>query len=183
MRPFILEVCYLTGRCVATAYHDRERSEWPLPPARLYSALVATWAESEERDPAERAALEWLAGLEAPCIHASGASPRQAVPHFVPSCARRRWSAKRNRAGTRLPAHDSDALAGGRSALVADSPPDAPAPSLPSPAHGLLAAAIQPTTERLSPPRPERKGLCFTYALLVVTGLNALDDLRLNFGR
>ncbi len=84
MRPFILEVCYLTGRCVATAYHDRERSEWPLHPARLYSALVATWAESEECDPAERAALEWLAGLEAPCIHASAASPRQAVPHFVP---------------------------------------------------------------------------------------------------
>ncbi len=77
-----------------------------------------------------------------------------------------------------MPAHDSDALAGGRSALVADSPPDAPAPSLPSPAHGLLAAAIQPTTERLSPPRPERKGLCFTYALSGASRTEAENALR-----
>ncbi len=84
MTALILQVSYLTGRSVASTYNDRERAEWPVHPARLYSALVATWAETDRPDPAERTALEWLAALDAPSIYASDASHRQVVPHFVP---------------------------------------------------------------------------------------------------
>lgn len=84
MTPFVLKLRYLTGRSIATSYNDRERPEWPPHPARVYSALVAAWAESEEQDAAERSALEWLASLDPPGIYASEASRRQVVPHFVP---------------------------------------------------------------------------------------------------
>lgn len=84
MKALVLQLRYLTGRCVATAYNDRDLAEWPPHPARVYSALVATWAEEEVRDEAERAALEWLAKLAAPRIYATGASHRDVVPHFVP---------------------------------------------------------------------------------------------------
>lgn len=84
MSALVLQLRYLTGRSIATAYNDRGRAEWPPHPARLYSALVATWADDEERDPAERAALEWLATLDAPSLYASAASERQGVPYFVP---------------------------------------------------------------------------------------------------
>lgn len=79
-----LRIRYLTGRCVATSYNDRQRPEWPPHPARLYSALVATWMESEVPDQAERAALEWLAGAGPPAIHASPASHRDVMTHYVP---------------------------------------------------------------------------------------------------
>lgn len=84
MKSIVLRISYLTGRSIATAYDDRERAEWPPHPARVYAALVATWAESEEREPRERTALEWLAKLAPPKIKASEASSRQVVPHFVP---------------------------------------------------------------------------------------------------
>lgn len=84
MSELILRVEYLTGRVVATAYHDREWAEWPPHPSRVYSAFVAHWAESEEKSDEERVALEWLASLGAPRIYASAASRRFVVPHFVP---------------------------------------------------------------------------------------------------
>lgn len=84
MTALILELRYLTGRSIATAYNDRERAEWPPHPARLFSTLVAAWFDSEEQDSAERAALAWLASLASPCIYASEASHRHVVPHFVP---------------------------------------------------------------------------------------------------
>ena len=37
-----IEVTFLTGRYVATAYNTRTESEWPPHPARLFSALAAT---------------------------------------------------------------------------------------------------------------------------------------------
>ncbi|MCY3609436.1 MAG: type I-U CRISPR-associated protein Csb2 [Acidimicrobiaceae bacterium] len=77
----------LTGRYVATAHHDRSGHEWPPHPARLYSALVATWADADVPDAAERAALEWLEALGAPTISASLADDvavRRPVSHFVP---------------------------------------------------------------------------------------------------
>ena len=80
---FGIEVNFLTGGYVATYYNDRRRSEWPPHPSRLFSALVATWAE-DGGDPAERAALEWLESQGAPAIAASEAVPRRAVSHFVP---------------------------------------------------------------------------------------------------
>ena len=78
-----IEVNFLTGRYVATAHNDRERSEWPPEPARLFSAMVAAWAEAGE-DAAERAALEWLEALPPPALTASAAVPRRVVSHFVP---------------------------------------------------------------------------------------------------
>ena len=79
-----IEVEFLTGRYVATAHDDRSEHEWPPHPARLFSALVATWAETDEPAASERSILERLETLAAPLITASGAAPRAVVTHFVP---------------------------------------------------------------------------------------------------
>lgn len=79
-----IAVQLLTGRYVATATHRRDAAEWPPHPARLYSALVATWADADDPSDDERALLEWLEGLPAPEIHASQADERTVVTHFVP---------------------------------------------------------------------------------------------------
>jgi CRISPR-associated protein Csb2 len=80
----------LTGRYVATAYNDRSVAEWPPHPARLFSALVATW---QDADPAvadgevELMALRFLERLPAPVIHCSGdqgTARRTVSPVFVP---------------------------------------------------------------------------------------------------
>ena len=81
---FSIEVNFLTGRYVATSHYDRRRSEWPPHPARLFSAIVATWADAGESDRAERDALEWLEAQGPPAIAASDAVPRNVVSHFVP---------------------------------------------------------------------------------------------------
>ena len=81
---FAIEVHFLTGRYVATSHNDRRAGEWPPHPVRLFSAMVAAWAEPEESDSEERKALEWLEGLGAPAIAASAAVPRRTVSHFVP---------------------------------------------------------------------------------------------------
>jgi CRISPR-associated protein Csb2 len=85
-----LAIELLSGRYVATAYNDRTRVEWPPEPARLFSALVATWADGEPRGPegaAELAALEWLEQQTPPEILASPsehAGARDVTPVFVP---------------------------------------------------------------------------------------------------
>ena len=79
-----IEVNFLTGRFVATCHNDRQESEWPPHPARLFSALVASWADATEPPSAEREALEWLEALRPPAIAASGCVPRRVVSHFVP---------------------------------------------------------------------------------------------------
>ena len=79
-----IEVNLLTGRYVATAHHDRRRPEWPPDPARVFSALVATWADADEPDPLERRALEWLEAQSHPAVTASDAVPRKVVRYFVP---------------------------------------------------------------------------------------------------
>lgn len=81
---FGIEVNFLTGRFVATCHNDRRQPEWPPHPARLFSALVATWADSDEPDRLERAALEWLETQPPPGIAASEAASRIVVSHFVP---------------------------------------------------------------------------------------------------
>lgn len=80
----VVEVAFLTGRFVATRHNDRRQCEWPPHPARLFSALVAAWADVEEPDPSERAALNWLETQGPPSIAASEAVPRKVVSHFVP---------------------------------------------------------------------------------------------------
>ncbi|MXZ53330.1 MAG: type I-U CRISPR-associated protein Cas5/Cas6 [Acidimicrobiaceae bacterium] len=79
-----IEVHFLTGRCSATSHHDRMEAEWPPHGARLYSAMVATWADADVPDESERAALEWLEALPPPRITAPEAVPRGVVSHFVP---------------------------------------------------------------------------------------------------
>lgn len=85
-----LRLEYLTGRAVATAYNDRSGAEWPPHPARVFSALVATWAEQDPRDgmPAadeERAALEWLERQGAPALSCGEAAARTVATHYVPT--------------------------------------------------------------------------------------------------
>ena len=79
-----VEVTFLTGRYVATSYNDRQRTEWPPHPARLFSALAATYFAEPEPSGDERAALEWLEGQAAPLIGASSATEREVVTVFVP---------------------------------------------------------------------------------------------------
>ena len=80
-----IRVELLTGRYAATRFNDRNATEWPPHPARLYSALVATWADADVPDPHERAVLKWLEALDAPGIAASGAEPRSVVTYYVPN--------------------------------------------------------------------------------------------------
>lgn len=82
-----IEVSFLTGRYVATAYNTRTEGEWPPHPARLFSALVATHfadGSSAAESAGERDALEWLEGQGAPDIAASQASCRDVATVFVP---------------------------------------------------------------------------------------------------
>lgn len=81
---FAIEVNLLTGRYVATCYNDRQQGEWPPHPARLFSALVAAWADADSPDSEERGALEWLESQGAPAIAASAAVPRTVASHWVP---------------------------------------------------------------------------------------------------
>lgn len=80
----VIEVNFLTGRYSAASHHDREQPEWPPHGARLFSAMVATWADAELPDDAERAALEWLEAQTPPRITAPEAVGRRVVSHFVP---------------------------------------------------------------------------------------------------
>lgn len=84
-----IEVVFLTGRYVATAYNTRAAAEWPPHPARLFSALVAThFAADPDLTPGfadERSLLEWLEQQGAPTIRATGASAREVVTVFVPT--------------------------------------------------------------------------------------------------
>lgn len=79
-----IEVNFLTGRFVATAHHDRRATEWPPHPARLFSALVAAWADDDAPSLEERQALEWLEAQEPPSIAASEAVARKVLTNFVP---------------------------------------------------------------------------------------------------
>lgn len=81
---FGIEVNFLTGRYVATFHNNRQQSEWPPHPARLFSAIVAAHFDVDEPDRMERSALEWLEALEQPALVASDCVPRTVASHFVP---------------------------------------------------------------------------------------------------
>jgi CRISPR-associated protein Csb2 len=78
-----LAIEYLTGRAVGSAFDDRDSPEWPPHPARLFSALVAAWAEGG-RAPAEREALEWLERQGPPHLSAGDADRRTVHTSYVP---------------------------------------------------------------------------------------------------
>lgn len=82
-----VNVRLLAGRYVATQYDQRDRAEWPPHPARLFAAAVSAWADADEPDPRERAALAWWESLGPPTIACSPpeeTATRTAVIHFVP---------------------------------------------------------------------------------------------------
>lgn len=79
-----IEVELLAGRYTATRFNDRSRSEWPPHPARLFSALVARWADEDPPEEGEQAALEWLETLGPPEVSCSDAERRAVVTHYVP---------------------------------------------------------------------------------------------------
>jgi CRISPR-associated protein Csb2 len=87
---FAVGVDFLSGRYSATAYNDREIAEWPPQPARLFSALVATWADGEPssgQGEAELQALRWLERQAPPDVVGSAQADvgiRDVVPVFVP---------------------------------------------------------------------------------------------------
>lgn len=73
----------LTGRYVASEYNNRNRAEWPPHPARVFSALVAAYHESD-RPAGGELALRWLETLPAPQLRFSSESRRDLKIHFVP---------------------------------------------------------------------------------------------------
>lgn len=81
---FAIAVDLLCGRYTAMQFNDRTRAEWPPHPARLFSAMVAAWADADEPDPAEHSALQWLEQQDPPSIRCSPGRGRQVVTHFVP---------------------------------------------------------------------------------------------------
>jgi len=81
---FAIAVELLSCRYTAMQFNDRSAPEWPPHPARLFSAMVAAWADDDEPDPAERSALQWIEQQQPPAIGCSSARRREVVTHFVP---------------------------------------------------------------------------------------------------
>lgn len=91
-----IEVELLAGTYAATQFDDRNAVEWPPHPARLFSAMVAAWADADESaDEAE--AMRWLEAVGDPTIrcsfnpegdeneaHDQEVAIRHVVTHFVP---------------------------------------------------------------------------------------------------
>jgi CRISPR-associated protein Csb2 len=77
----------LTGRYTATSFNQWDVAEWPPHPARLFSALVAAWADVDEPDPIERDALLWLESQGPPaltCSDDAATAKRAPVDVYVP---------------------------------------------------------------------------------------------------
>lgn len=84
---FAIRVDLLTDRYYATAFNDRQQGEWPPHPGRLFSAMVATWADGDPPLDAERQALLWLEGQAPPALRCDGpddVARREVATHFVP---------------------------------------------------------------------------------------------------
>jgi CRISPR-associated protein Csb2 len=78
-----LEIEFLTGRYRATHFRERDATEWPPHPSRVFSALVAAHYEAAlGRE--TREALLWLEQQPAPEIAASDAVEREVALHYVP---------------------------------------------------------------------------------------------------
>ncbi|MGH3406632.1 MAG: type I-G CRISPR-associated protein Csb2 [Streptosporangiaceae bacterium] len=81
---FAIAVELLAGRYTATKFNDRSQHEWPPHPARLFSAMVAAWADNDVPDPDEWAALRWLEEQDPPLIRCGEGHQRTVVTHYVP---------------------------------------------------------------------------------------------------
>src|SRR5690606_39529806 len=80
-----LEIRFLTGRYAAAEVTDRIRAEWPLHPARVFSALAAALYDDPEPSEIEVRALEWLENAGHPEIIASDAARRALGQVYVPT--------------------------------------------------------------------------------------------------
>lgn len=79
-------VRYLLGRVAAADVSrgsEKDRSEWPPHPDRLYSALVQAWADLGQPN-RERTFLQRLASAPAPRVHAQRAANDVGRVSFVP---------------------------------------------------------------------------------------------------
>ncbi len=77
----------LTRRYTATVFNDWNAREWPPHPARVLSALVATWGDDDNPDVEERAVLGWLEAQAPPrltCSTGLEVARRAPVTVFVP---------------------------------------------------------------------------------------------------
>ena len=77
-----IEVEYLLG-VAFLAEADRRTAEWPPQPDRLFSALVATWADLGQ-DAGQAEALRWLERLEPPAIVHPQGTARDVADVYVP---------------------------------------------------------------------------------------------------
>jgi CRISPR-associated protein Csb2 len=74
---FALGLRYLMGWAMAASDgKEKQRTEWPPHPDRIFMALAAAWFETGE-DPTQGAALRWLEILSPPHVSASDASDRR----------------------------------------------------------------------------------------------------------
>jgi CRISPR-associated protein Csb2 len=79
-----IEVEYLSGRATATDYGERSAPEWPPHPQRLFSALVASYADTAMKPEAERA-LRWLEQQDPPSLQVDlDPGQRQSLSFWVP---------------------------------------------------------------------------------------------------
>ncbi len=81
---FSIHVDLLTGRYCATRHNDRTAVEWPPHPQRLFSAMVAAWADADAPDDDEEHALLWFETIGSPDITCSEAWERRPVISYVP---------------------------------------------------------------------------------------------------
>lgn len=74
---FALGLRYLMGWAMAASDgQEKQRSEWPPHPDRIFMALAAAWFETGQ-DPVQGAALRWMEALPPPQVSASDASDRR----------------------------------------------------------------------------------------------------------
>lgn len=81
---FAIVVELLCERYTATYFNNRSEPEWPPHPARLFSAMTASWADADTPSLVERDALEWLERQQPPVVTCSSEHRRAVVTHFVP---------------------------------------------------------------------------------------------------
>jgi CRISPR-associated protein Csb2 len=73
---FALGLRYLMGWAMAASDgQEKQRTEWPPHPDRIFMALAAAWFETGQ-DPMQGAALRWMEALPPPDVSASDASDR-----------------------------------------------------------------------------------------------------------
>ena len=141
----------LTGRYVASAFNDRNGTEWPPHPARVFSALVAAHHE-RGATPATEAALRWLEAQPAPALTVSAAEPRDLKIHYVPVNDRALGDAKAlDRAWAEVLAPDASPKARGRAETKlakAYAKAAAPEPKLPKTFRQAVAHVLPATRTR-----------------------------------